>query len=100
MARLLPPLVVLWLAFAVVGGIVFLPQHTGLDADRAHDAGLGLCAATAAAIFAAVARRPRWPAPVRCERRSSPPVRHHAAGRAVPRAPAVPLRRTLQVFLN
>ena len=94
-------MVVLWLAFAVLGGVAFLPQHTGLDADPVQGPGLGLCAATAAAIFAAVARWPRPPsfkAGRAC--RSAPSVRRPAAGRAAPRAPAVPMRRTLQVFLN
>ena len=100
-ARLLPPLVVLWLAFAVLGGIVFLPQHAGLDSGSAHETGLGICAATAAALFVAVARRPRRPAPApgRVPLAAVPgagrPTRRVATG-----PPVVPLRRTLQVFLN
>lgn len=98
-AKLLPGLVVLWLAFAVLGGIVFLPQHAGVDSYSAHDGGLGLCAATAAALFVAVARRVRRPAPTICRVSPTPPVRCPAR-RVATRPPTVPLRRTLQVFLN
>ncbi len=99
--KLLPSLVILWLAFVVVGGAVLLPQHSGLDADRADKAGLGLCAATAAAVFAAVARRPRRPACSSWRSCQTPPsCPDHTVGRTVPLPPAVPLRQTLQVFLN
>ena len=99
---LLPVLVVLWLAFAVLGGVVFLPQHAGLDSGSAHDAGLGICAATAAAVFGAVARRPRRPQPSTRPFPVAPalfavcPARR---GAFAARPSAVPLRRTLQVFL-
>lgn len=100
-AKLLPPLVVLWLAFAVLGGVVFLPQHAGLDAEGAGEAGLGLCAATAAVLFVAVARRPLRPAPAAHPARSgAAPLSVRPALWAAPRPPTVPLRQTLQVFLN
>ena len=98
-------LVVLWLAFAVMGGAVFLPQHTGVDVDRkaesSQEVGLGFCAATAAVLFVAIARRPRrqtlsaaCPSQTSTSRAGKRP-----AGGSAPRPPSVPLRRTLQVFL-
>lgn len=99
--KLLPLLVVLWLAFAVLGGVVFLPQHAGLDSGSGHEAGLGICAATAAALFVAVARRPRRPAPTIDRVPLTAPLDAGRSTREVAtRPPAVPLWRTLQVFLN
>lgn len=103
--RALPPLVVLWLAFAVLGGVVFVPQHQGpFDADHGPDA--GLCAATAAVLFVAIVRPSRRPvAPVGRTPRRTPltaratPSHGRHPRRAMPRPPSVPLRRTLQVFL-
>ena len=99
--KLLPLLIVLWLAFAVLGGVVFLPQHAGLDSGSGHEAGLGICAATAAVLFVAVARRPRRPAPTIARvPLAAPPGAGCAIQWVATRPPAVPLRRTLQVFLN
>ncbi len=101
----MPPLVVLWLAFAVMGGAVFLPQHAGLDADRdaesSQEAGLGLCAATAAVLFVAIARRPRRPASSlkREPPTPSPRVVVRPAKGVATLPPYASLRSALQAFL-
>ena len=56
--RLLPVLVAVWAAVAVLGGALYLAKHTDSPgSDAAVKAGLGLCAVSVAVLAGKVARR-------------------------------------------
>lgn len=56
-------LVVVWMAFVVLGGALYLAKHGEPSGDSLVKAGVGLCAATAAALFATGAGKVRAPSP-------------------------------------
>lgn len=78
--RLLPLLVVVWATFAVLGGALYLAKHSGPPQDSLAEAGMGLCAATAALLvgiragITSICRPGRPPAFSRRARPSPPPV--------------------------
>ena len=56
--RLLPVLVVVWAAVAVLGGAIYLANHAGPpDGETAAKGGLGLCAVSVAVIVGRAVRR-------------------------------------------
>ena len=51
--RVLPLLVVVWMAFTVFGGAMYVAKHAKPSEHSVAKAGMGLCAATAAILFSA-----------------------------------------------
>lgn len=97
--RVLPLLMVVWMAFAVLGGALYLAEHEGPSGDSLVKAGVGLCAATAAVLFATGADKVRGPSldiirvPVDLGLSSSKVIARGAAAPLV-----IPLTPLLQVF--
>lgn len=97
--RVLPLLVVVWMAFAVLGGALYLAEHGDSSGDSLVKAGVGLCAATAAVLFATRAGGVRVPSPdikwvpLYLGPRPSKIISRNASAPLV-----IPLRPLLQVF--
>lgn len=97
--RVLPLLVVVWMAFAVLGGALYLAEHGKSSGDSLAKTGVGLCAATAAVVFATRAGKVRGPSldvkwmPLSLGLRSSKIIVRGASAPLV-----IPLAPLLQVF--
>lgn len=97
--RLLPLLVVVWMAFVVLGGALYLAEHGDSSGDSLVKAGVGLCAATAAVLLATGAGKVLVPSPyikwipLYLGLRSSKIMVRGASAPLV-----IPLRPLLQVF--
>ncbi len=97
--RVLPLLVVVWMAFAVFGGALYTVKHGEPSGDSLVKTGIGLCAATAAILFSGGPGKVRPPAPDKkylplgIGPRSSQVVSYGASAPLV-----VPLAPLLQVF--
>lgn len=92
-------LVVVWMAFVVLGGALYLAKHGEPSGDSFVKAGIGLCAATAAALFATGAGKVRAPSP---DLDWTPLYSRPSFSRTIIRGAStplvVPLRPLLQVF--
>ncbi len=95
--RVLPLVVVIWAALAVVGGGYHLAKEASMQ-DSAAKAGLGLCALSVALLVRAGVRRVQQPWPVgKCEPVNTPLRVARPAAHRKPPPPGAPTLQLLQV---